>query len=127
MVTVKIEELAPAVMKQLEEYSHLTADDLKTAVKNAGKTVRQEIKTTAPTDTGAYRKSWAVKTTYEDSRRLAVTVYSRPPHYRLTHLLEHGHAKRGGGRVAARPHIGKAEEIGMKQLEKDIERSLRNG
>ena len=37
------------------------------------------------------------------------------------------YAKRGGGRVAARPHIAAAEEAGIEQLEREIERSLTNG
>ena len=57
---------------------------------------------------------------------LQVTVHSRN-RYQLAHLLEHGHAKRGGGRVAARPHIAAAEESGIEQLEREIERSLTNG
>ncbi|MCQ4931437.1 HK97 gp10 family phage protein, partial [[Eubacterium] rectale] len=47
--------------------------------------------------------------------------------YQIAHLLEHGHAKRGGGRVAARPHIAPAEENGIQQLEEEIERGIRNG
>ena len=54
-----------------------------------------------------------------------MTVYSRN-RYQIAHLLEHGHAKRGGGRVAAIPHIAPAEEAGEKQLTEEITRSLGN-
>ena len=57
---------------------------------------------------------------------LQVTVHSKN-RYQIAHLLEHGHAKRGGGRVAARPHIAPAEENGIRQLEEEIERGIRNG
>ena len=53
-------------------------------------------------------------------------MYSRN-RYQLAHLLEFGHAKRGGGRVTGRSHIAPAEQAGIDQLEKDIERSLRHG
>ena len=45
----------------------------------------------------------------------------------LTHLLEFGHCLRNGGRTRAMPHITPAEEKGIEQLEKQIERSIRNG
>ena len=123
---IAISQLSTAVMEELEEYADLAAEDMKSAVKKAAATVRKDIEASAPKDTGDYAKSWVVKTTKESSNALQVTVYSRN-RYQLAHLLEHGHAKRGGGRVAARPHIAAAEEAGIEQLEREIERSLTNG
>ena len=123
---VSVGEMASAVMESLEEYADLATEDLKKAVKSAGEAVRDEIREKAPKRTGAYRKSWAVNNTKETASALEVTVYSRD-RYRLTHLLEFGHAKRGGGRVAGRPHIAPAEKTGMERLEAEIERSLKNG
>ena len=113
-------------MKELEEYNKLSSEAVKAAVERAGKTVREGIKSGAPVKTGKYKKSWRVRKTRETSTALAVTVYS-PSRYMLTHLLEYGHAKRGGGRARAFPHIAPAEEVGAKQLEHDIERVLKNG
>ena len=116
--------LADAVMEGLEEYAELAAEEVKTAVKRAGKTVKDQISQTAPERTGAYAKSWAVKKTKESSQSLEVTVHSRN-RYQIAHLLEHGHAKRGGGRVSAIPHIAPAEKAGEEQLLTDIEKALK--
>ena len=122
--TVKIDDLAEEVMKGLTEYSKLATSDMKKAVKKAGNDVRKEIQSTAPKDTGSYAKSWAVKTTRESAEKLEVTVHSKN-RYQLAHLLEFGHAKRGGGRTKAQPHIAPAEENGINALEKAIERALK--
>lgn len=120
---VTIDGLADAIMEGLNEYADLAAEDLKKAVRNAGNEVKKEIQSSAPKDTGAYAKSWSVKNTKETSNSLEVTVYSRNK-YQLTHLLEFGHAKRGGGRVAAQPHIAPAEESAIDKLEREIEKLL---
>ncbi len=121
---VSIDGLADAVMKQLDEYNELATDEMKKAVKKAGKTVKEEINGSAPVRTGRYAKSWTSRTTAESSVDIEVTVYS-PSRYMLAHLLENGHAKRGGGRVRAIPHIKPAEEIGEEQLEADIAKALK--
>ena len=123
---VSIGNMADAIMKELNEYADTTADGVKAAVQKAAKTVKTEIQAGAPARTGAYKKSWATKNTAESSNKLEITVYSRN-RYQLAHLLEHGHAKRGGGRVAGRSHIAPAEEAGIKELESEIERCLKNG
>ena len=121
---VKIDGLADAVAEELESYSSLAAEDMKSAVKDAAALVREEIKAGAPVRSGKYARSWTTKVTGESSTALEVTVYS-PSRYQLAHLLEHGHAKRGGGRVRAIPHIAPAEELGEKKLEEDIAKALK--
>ena len=99
---VSVGNMAEAIMKELDAYNDLAAEGVKTAVKDAAKTVKQGIQENAPVRTGKYKKSWATKNTAESANKLEVTVYSRN-RYQIAHLLEHGHAKRGGGRVSARP------------------------
>lgn len=121
--TVKIDQLATEIMNELTEYADMATDDMKAAVKKAGTSVKKDIQSTAPKDTGKYAKSWT-KTTKETSNSLEITVYS-PSKYQLAHLLEFGHAKRGGGRTKAQPHIAPAEERGVETLEREIEKALR--
>ena len=121
---ISIDDMAEAIEKELMEYRELAADELKAAVKKAGRTAKIEIGKTAPERTGAYAKSWRMKVTEESSVGIGVTVYS-PSHYMLAHLLENGHAKRNGGRVAGERHIAPAEEHAKEQLIGDIEKALK--
>ena len=125
-VKIKPDQLAAVVMKELDEYADTTTDGVKSAVRKAANTVKKETQAGAPVRSGKYAKSWATKTTKESSTALEITVHSRN-RYQLAHLLEHGHAKRGGGRVAARPHIAAAEAAGIEELEAEIKRSVQNG
>ena len=123
-VKCSIDGLADAIMEGLKEYSDLASSEVKGAVRKAGKLVKDEIAANAPKKTGAYSKSWSVKATKETSESLELVVYSKS-RYQLAHLLEKGHAKRGGGRVAGRPHIAPAEQAGIKQLQSLIEKALK--
>lgn len=119
-----IDDMDSAIMTELEKYAGIAADDLKDAVKETAKSVRKDIQDSAPVDTGKYKKSWSVKNVHEDSESIDLVVHSRN-RYQIAHLLEHGHAKRGGGRVAARPHIASAEQRGNEKLAETIESKLK--
>ena len=121
---VRIDQLAAAVMEGLTEYAGLAADELKKAVKKAGNSVKKDIQEDAPKDTGAYAKSWSVKNVKETSNSIELVVHSRNS-YQLSHLLEFGHAKRGGGRTRSFPHIAPGEALAEKELLEIAERKLR--
>ena len=121
---VSVDGMADAIMEELTKYSDLAADELKAAVKETAQSVRKDIQASAPSSTGRYKKSWSVKNVKETSESIDLVVHSRD-RYQLAHLLEHGHAKRGGGRVAARPHIAPAEQAGNEKLVKAIEQKLK--
>ncbi len=122
--TVSIDEMASAINEGLQEYADLAAEEMKSAVQKTATNVRKEISANAPVKTGAYAKSWTTKKTAEDSQSLTVTVYSKN-RYQLAHLLEKGHANRGGGRTQAYPHIAPAEEEGEEMLQRLIEEALK--
>ena len=118
-----IDDMADEIMKGLTEYAELADSAMKKAVRKTAKTVKEEISANAPKRTGRYAKSWATKKTKENSHTLEMTVHSKD-RYQIAHLLEYGHAKRNGGRVAARPHIEPAEQHGEELLESLIKKEI---
>ena len=118
-----VDDMASEIMKGLQEYADLADTAMKNAVRKTATEVKKEISSNAPQKSGRYAKSWTTKKTKENSHSLEMTVHSKN-RYQIAHLLEHGHAKRNGGRVAARPHIAPAEEHGEEMLTSLIEEEL---
>ena len=117
---VKANQMVEAIAGELAEYASEVTDTVKDVVSQVAKETVSEVKRRSPTDTGAYKRSWSQQKSFESAGSLRITIYNRK-HYQLTHLLEKGHAKRGGGRVAAIPHIKKAEEAAIETIEKKVD------
>ena len=118
-----IDDMAAEIMEGLSEYAELADTAMKKAVRKTATAVKNEISEKAPVKSGRYKRSWKAKKTRENSHTLEMTVHSKD-RYQIAHLLEHGHAKRGGGRVAAIPHIAPAEANGADMLETLIKKEL---
>jgi hypothetical protein len=109
-------EIADILSAYTDEVTEgLEKSKLKVA-KNAVKTLRQ---TSPEGDTGDYAKGWNYLTTRGD-----FVIYNATD-YQLTHLLEYGHAKVNGGRVAPRVHIRPVEEQVIKEFTKEVEKVIK--
>lgn len=126
MSAIDYSKLSSEVQKALESYQEDIQEIVTEEAKKAAQGAITELKETSPKLTGAYSKDWKSKT--EAGRRSTKTTVYNAKHYRLTHLLEFGHAKRGGGRtggtVPAYPHIEKANENAAKAFEEGIVKRL---
>ena len=127
---IRPEELTETVMAGLDEYRKMCVDDMKECVKDSAKFLQKELKATSPVAAkgkyrGQYAKSWKIHKNFESYERIDLIVYAGI--YWIAHLLENGHAKRGGGWVDARPHIAPAEKKAEKKLMEDIVTALDNG
>lgn len=122
---IDVNQMAAAVMKGLEEYRDLTDDAVDAAVKKTAEAVKNEIRGSAPRRTGKHAKTWSEKPTKTTSHLKERTVFARTPRgYALAHLLENGHATRGGGYAAGRPYIAPAEQHGEEMLENEIKKAI---
>ena len=119
-----IDEMAKVISKELSAWSQDVTDAVKAAATETAKETVKELRVTSPQRTGGYAKSWTHKKTEEDRFGINEVVYNRK-YYRLTHLLEYGHANaRGGGRTPAYPHIGQAEDNAIRMFEEKTRRNI---
>ena len=126
MANVNIDQLAAEIAKGLAEYSQDVVEKVNVSSAKISKAAVQQLKTTSPKRYGKYAKSWAVKTEPAAGQPNTQIIHNKD-HYRLTHLLEHGHAKAGGGRVEGKPHIRPAEEMVIQEFMADVEEAIKRG
>lgn len=125
-MSINISDLAEEVIRALEGYTERIAEEIPKVCEEVAKECVKELKQTSPKQSGNYAKSWAYKKQVGGRNRAVTFVVHNKKHYRLTHLLEKGHAKRGGGRTRAMPHIAQAESRAMALLGDKILEAIAN-
>lgn len=122
-----IDKLDVAIEKLLKEYANdvtMTVRELTPKIAKKGAQTLKQASSQAFGGSGKYARGWTV-TTIDERLYSSSVIHNKTPG--LPHLLEKGHAKRGGGRVSGRAHIQPVEEEIIEEFEKvltnDIQRS----
>lgn len=116
---IPLQELEVEIQKELSAYSLEVAEEVKSELTKASKSAVQEIKALSPRDSGEYASGWKVKKEFESSNDIRLRIYNaKKP--QLTHLLENGHAKVGGGRVPGKVHIWTVEQKLIKEVDANV-------
>jgi len=127
MANISVDQLAAEIAKGLADYSQDVVEKVNLSSERVGKEAVKRLKQTSPKRYGKYAKSWTMKTEPEVGQPHKRIVHVKAPHYRLTHLLEHGHAKVGGGRVEGIPHVRPAEEEVIREFTREVEEAIKSG
>lgn len=128
-MNINIDDLASAITQELQNYSQDVTESVKKAVDTVAQETNEEIKkhVTFKRHKGdKYVKAFRIKKSYEDGYKKINTWCVGNGQYRLTHLLENGHALRQGGRAEAFPHIKYGEELAQKRMEELAKEAIVN-
>lgn len=113
-------DLRTSVGDILEKFSQEVGTILDDVIQETAKEARKDVANSSP-GRGKYAAGWKVEDT---GTRLAPgrTIYNTRPG--LPHLLEFGHALRGGGRTKAQPHVAPVNDQLAEKIEDKIRRAL---
>lgn len=129
--TVPLTQLGGAIAQELTAYHKDVIERVDKAGRHAIKELERKTKDTAPFNARAYHRHYAemIATKAEPTRTGGTKYiwYVKPPAYRLTHLLVHGHETRDGGRTRADPFLHNALDAVLPDYEKAVEEALKNG
>lgn len=120
-----VDTLAGDIQKILDDYSGDVELLNKETVQKIGQKGKQALQANARNSfggTGKYASGWSSKV--EETRGSAKAILYNAKVPGLPHLLEYGHAKRGGGRVSGRVHIKPVEDELEKAFVQELEKSI---
>jgi hypothetical protein len=118
MHMTEINGITQEIIKQLKYYVADVRDQVEIAMNESATDVKTSIAKDSPRKRPSYAKGWRIK---KGNHKLIV---HNKTDYQLTHLLEHGHALRDGGRFEGTPHIAKHEKRVVKEYLKKIKKAV---
>ena len=125
---VAVEGLADAITRNLTIYGEAVQEGIRDAAKDSMIKLVKQTKATAPVGHRQkhYRDSIKSKA-YHSTRQSKYIWYVDGSDYRLSHLLERGHALRNGKRTEGTHFIQKASEPILEEYLKAVEEVIKNG
>lgn len=117
-----------AISKNLRIYGKAVEEAVAEIGQESVKKLVKKTKETAPVGKRKkhYKNSIKFKT-IKSPRRTKYIWYVDGPDYRLSHLLENGHATRNGGRTKGTHFIKNASEPILKEYVENVEEAIKNG
>lgn len=128
-MSVSVEQLSEAISRELTLYNRNVIDGVKKQAKQSMGQLVKDTKATAPVGKRKkhYKDSIKSKKVSENDRSVMYQWYVAGSDYRLSHLLENGHALRNGGRVAGTHFIKNASDPILQAYLDAVEEVIRNG
>ena len=134
---VTVDELAKAINDTLTDFVGVTEEACEKGVLETADDALKALRAANPKGSGEYSswsknydRGWTIRKEYPKRMKAKgiLAILWNPVHYRLTHLLEKGHAiKRGGrkiGEAQAFPHIEQVAERAEGELLFNIRKNL---
>lgn len=126
--TIGVDELGDAIARELTIYGENVIQGIKKEARSSMSRLVKDTKATAPVGArGVYSRSITSKKLSEDKRSIEYVWYVKGSAYRLSHLLEKGHANRDGGRTAGTHFIKNASDPILEEYLKAVEEVIKNG
>lgn len=127
-MATSIDGLTDAIAKELDLYSKEIQQGIRKQTDKSMRQLVQDTKATAPVGRRRkhYRDSISSKTGENSYRKYSKIWYVKGSDYRLSHLLNNGHALRNGGRYAGTQFITKASVSVIEDYEKAIKEVIKN-
>lgn len=117
-MAIDINDLAKEITKTVRQYTDEVVEKVEMSADELSQKGVKLLKERSPKKSGEYARGWGrVKT------KGGYIIKNKK--YQLTHLLEKGHAKVGGGRVPGIPHIAPVEEQIVEEFVKEVEKAVK--
>ena len=128
---VSVDELSNVILEYLENFKDVTEEACESGVLTTAEEAVKDLRSAHPAGSGKYGSwdeydsGWTKRDSKMKTKEKGIlAVVYNEKHYRLTHLLEKGHALVGGGRTQAFPHITPVEQKCEENLIKNIKKNI---